>query len=195
MSTDPRIDLYIARAAPFAQPILTHLRATVRRAVPDAGETIKWGRPFFVHDARILAMMAAFTRHCIFGFWRGEARAPDRGESAGGDYGRITALSDLPADEVLIGQIRNAASRPGDPIAKASRAAPRPLPDMPEDLLAALHAAPAAQSNFDAFPPGARREYLDWILAAKRPETRAGRIAKAIDQLGEGKRLNHAFAR
>ena len=28
MSTDPRIDAYIAKAAPFAQPILKHLRAT-----------------------------------------------------------------------------------------------------------------------------------------------------------------------
>ena len=31
MSTDPRIDAYIAKAAPFAQPILKHLRALVAR--------------------------------------------------------------------------------------------------------------------------------------------------------------------
>ena len=32
MSTDPRIDAYIAKAAPFAQPILKHLRARWLRA-------------------------------------------------------------------------------------------------------------------------------------------------------------------
>ena len=31
MSTDPRIDAYVAKAAPFAQPILKHLRALVTR--------------------------------------------------------------------------------------------------------------------------------------------------------------------
>ena len=45
MSTDPRIDSYIAKAAPFAQPILTHVRALVHRMLPGAGETIKWSMP------------------------------------------------------------------------------------------------------------------------------------------------------
>ena len=38
MKTDPRIDDYIARAAPFAQPILTHLRELAHRALPDGEE-------------------------------------------------------------------------------------------------------------------------------------------------------------
>ena len=32
--TDPRVDAYIKKAQPFAQPILTHLRKVVHRAVP-----------------------------------------------------------------------------------------------------------------------------------------------------------------
>jgi uncharacterized protein YdeI (YjbR/CyaY-like superfamily) len=32
----PAIDSYIARSAPFAQPILTHLRDSIHNAVPDA---------------------------------------------------------------------------------------------------------------------------------------------------------------
>ncbi|MFN7143961.1 MAG: DUF1801 domain-containing protein [Myxococcota bacterium] len=44
---DPRVDAYIARAAPFAQPILAHLRAVVHAACPDVTETIKWGVHYF----------------------------------------------------------------------------------------------------------------------------------------------------
>lgn len=47
VQTDPRIDAFIASAAPFAQPILAHLRALVHGALPDCVETIKWGMPHF----------------------------------------------------------------------------------------------------------------------------------------------------
>jgi hypothetical protein len=57
---DARVDAYIAKAPPFAQPILAHLRAAVHEACPDVEETIKWGMPSFTYHG-ILAGMAAFT--------------------------------------------------------------------------------------------------------------------------------------
>ena len=72
-TTDPRVDAYIERAAPFAQPILAHLRAAVHAACPDAEETIKWRMPFFLHGEHILGYMAAFKQHCAFGLWKGRA--------------------------------------------------------------------------------------------------------------------------
>jgi len=60
MAVDPKVDAYIAKVAPFAQPILTHSRALVHRAQPAVVETIKWGMPHFTLDGRILAWMAAF---------------------------------------------------------------------------------------------------------------------------------------
>jgi uncharacterized protein YdeI (YjbR/CyaY-like superfamily) len=51
---------------------------------------------------------------------------------------------------------------------------------IPEDLQAALAAAPAAEKNFFAFPPSARKPFLHWIASAKRPETREKRIAETI---------------
>lgn len=44
-SRDPRVDAYIAKAAPFAQPILRHIRVIVHAACPDAEETMKWSFP------------------------------------------------------------------------------------------------------------------------------------------------------
>ena len=48
---------------------------------------------------------------------------------------------------------------------------------VPDDLAAALEAAPPARANWDAFSPSARKAILFWIVQAKRPETRARRIA------------------
>ena len=47
MSKDKRIDEYISKAQPFAQPILKHMREIVHKACPDVTETIKWGMPSF----------------------------------------------------------------------------------------------------------------------------------------------------
>ena len=57
---DPRIEAYIAQAAPFAQPILRHLRAVVHRALPGIEETIKWSMPHFMLGGKNVAGMAAF---------------------------------------------------------------------------------------------------------------------------------------
>ncbi|WP_341578083.1 YdeI/OmpD-associated family protein [Microbacterium schleiferi] len=58
----------------------------------------------------------------------------------------------------------------------------------PADLVAALDANPAARANWDAFPVSARKYGLQQIALAKRPETRAARIAKIVAGAAEGKR-------
>ena len=58
----------------------------------------------------------------------------------------------------------------------------------PDDLAAALDAAPAARRAWDGFPPSARKQMLWWHVTAARPETRAGRIAKIVSEAGHGRR-------
>jgi uncharacterized protein YdeI (YjbR/CyaY-like superfamily) len=48
---------------------------------------------------------------------------------------------------------------------------------VPDDLAAALAPTPEARANWDAFSKSARRAMLEWIAQARRPETRAKRIA------------------
>jgi uncharacterized protein YdeI (YjbR/CyaY-like superfamily) len=47
---------------------------------------------------------------------------------------------------------------------------------VPQDLLEALAARPPAEQNFLNFPKSARRGILEWVLQARRPETRAARV-------------------
>lgn len=50
-----------------------------------------------------------------------------------------------------------------------------------------------AKRTFDAFTPGHRREYVEWISEVKRLETRA-RVAQTIVQLAEDKTLHRKYA-
>jgi uncharacterized protein YdeI (YjbR/CyaY-like superfamily) len=60
----------------------------------------------------------------------------------------------------------------------------------PDDLRTALDADPAARTSWDAFPRSAKRGILEWILQAKKPETRAVRIATTVSEAHEGRRAN-----
>lgn len=59
---------------------------------------------------------------------------------------------------------------------------------LPDDLAAALDAAPGARANWEAFSRSPRRAILEWIAQAKRPETRARRIAEAADNAARNER-------
>ena len=56
-------------------------------------------------------------------------------------------------------------------------------PVIPDDVAAALAAVPTADEAFRALPPSHRREYLDWIAEAKKPETRRTRIEKTVQMV------------
>ena len=59
---------------------------------------------------------------------------------------------------------------------------------VPPDLAAALDANPAAREHWEAFSRSLRRAILEWIAQAKRPETRAKRIAEAVDNAQRGEK-------
>jgi uncharacterized protein YdhG (YjbR/CyaY superfamily) len=58
MSKPTTIDEYIKAAPPSAQPLLRELRDTLKEAVPDAEECIKWSHPAFVLK-QILSTLSA----------------------------------------------------------------------------------------------------------------------------------------
>jgi uncharacterized protein YdeI (YjbR/CyaY-like superfamily) len=196
---DARVDAYIARSADFAHGILAHLRDLVHTACPQVTETIKWGHPHFEYKG-ILCGMAAFKAHCAFGFWRREVVTAAAGEPrarAMGQFGRIARLSDLPRDTVLKEAIRHAAARneAGAGATQHARKVRKPPPVVPEDLAAALAKNARARSTFEAFSPSHRREYIEWIDGAKQDQTRARRLATAIEWLEQGRTREWRYQR
>ena len=194
MSRDPRVDAYIAARQAFAQPILNHLRELVHAHAPGAEETMKWGVPHFVLNGQNLAGMAAFKGHATFGFWRDEeVTGSPRDTGAMGSMGRLSSLADLPSDTVMTGWIGKAATLCAE--GKPKRAAPKPKAalDLPDDLGVALGANAAAKEHWDAFSPGKRRDYIEWVIEAKREETRVKRIETIVAQVAEGKDRNWKY--
>ena len=58
-------------------------------------------------------------------------------------------------------------------------------------VAAALDAQPPARANWEAFSPSARRrQILGWIVQAKRPETRAARIAETAMLAARNEKAN-----
>ena len=199
-NSDPRIDAYIAKSAGFAKPILKHLRRLVHEACPDTEETLKWSMPAFLQAGRIMAGMAAFKEHCTFGFWHQDMVAVlgpdgDPASQAMGSLGRITSLEDLPSDKKMLGYIKKAAAlnesgAPARPRPARKTAAPL---EVPKDLAAALKKNKAAAASFEKFSPSHRKEYIEWIMEAKRDETRQKRLATTIEWLAEGKSRNWKY--
>jgi hypothetical protein len=194
---DPRVDAYIARAAPFARPILEHARAIVHEACPDAEETIKWGMPSFTYGGGILCGMAAFKAHASFGFWKHALVVGEGEEQAGmGSFGKLTSVRDLPPKKQLAAYGKRAAALNAQGVKAAparKAAAPKPAPEPTPELAAALRRNKAASATFKAFSPGQQREYVEWIAEAKREETRDRRIAQAVEWLAEGKQRNWKY--
>ena len=195
MTPDPRVDAYIAKAAPFARPILEHIRARVSAASPQAEETLKWGAPAYTISGKILLIMAAFKAHAALNFWRGqELRGSTANVDAMGQFGKLTSPADLPpADELdrLISEAARLASTA--PAPRKTKHGPKPAAGVHPDFARALAANPGAAAVLEGFPPSARRDYCDWIAEAKQDSTRSKRIATAIEWLGEGKRRNWRY--
>jgi uncharacterized protein YdeI (YjbR/CyaY-like superfamily) len=201
----PKVDAYIANARPFAQPILEHLRKLVHKGCPGVEEAIKWSRPFFEYRGTILANMSAFKKHCSFGFWGQEIGAVLRQagvvqEGGMGTFGRITRVDDLPSEKAILDWVRQAAGfiesgQHTSPIAARNRVVKpaRAGLETPPEFAAALRKDKKATAVFAAFSPSCKREYIDWIAEAKRPETREKRIATAVDWIAEGKQRNWKY--
>ena len=199
---NPKVDAYIAKSQPFAQPILTHIRELAHKACPEVEEQIKWSMPFFTLRGVILGHMAAFKQHCAIGLWGPEMNAilNEAGlhsENGMGSLGKITSLKDLPADKKMLGYYRQAAELilSGQRTKSLERTAKstKPAPEVPTELAAALKKNKAAAKVFAGFSASCQREYVDWIVEAKRAETKEKRVAQAVEWIAEGKQRNWKY--
>jgi len=67
--------------------------------------------------------------------------------------------------------------------------APRTV-EVPPDLKKALKANQAAQAAWDKYSHTHRKEFARWLTEAKKPETRARRLEKALEMLAAGRNLS-----
>jgi len=203
--SNPRVDAYIEKAPPFAQPILYHLRKLMHKGCPDVEEAIKWSHPFFLYRGTILGNMASFKQHCSFGFWGEEIGAILRDakvvqDGGMGSLGKITSIKDLPSEKEMLGWIRQSCALIDSGEHTSIMAArnkvvkvPKPAPKASPEFVSALKKNKKASAAFEAFSASCKREYVEWIAEAKREETRDKRIAQAVEWIAEGKQRNWKY--
>lgn len=184
---DSRVDAYIKNAEPFAQPVLHHLRNVVHRACPEVEENIKWGMPYFEYKG-LLCNMAAFKKHCAFGFWKAALMKDasmliENNGKAMGHSGKITSLADLPPNNALIARIKEAMKLNEEGIELPAKSPKKEEPLIPEILHKSLFGKRKAYQSFQALSASHKREYINWINDAKTAETKLKRSEKVVDMV------------
>ena len=199
---DSRVDAYIAKAAPFAKPILEYIRQVVHEASPKITETVKWGMPFFDYKGPV-CMMASFKQHLGFGFWKASRLNDPNGlvkggddEAAAGSFGRIEKMEDLPPAEALKDFVLQIIAINESGIKEPKKAAtPKAEIAMPDDFSNLLSGNPKALEHFFNFSPSKKKEYLEWIVESKSEATRQKRMEQALEWISEGKSRNWKYQR
>jgi hypothetical protein len=169
----PEFDAYIANAAKFAQPILKRIRKLFHQACPEIQEELKWGQPTFTYKG-IVGGMAAFKQHMSFGFWKEKLLSDpynlfSSGREAGMFGTKLTDISELPPDDVLIAYICEAVAlnEAGKTIPRPKKSAARKELVIPDALTAALAKNKKARVTFEAFSYSHKKEYIEWLTEGK----------------------------
>jgi Bacteriocin-protection, YdeI or OmpD-Associated/Domain of unknown function (DU1801) len=161
----------------------------------------------------VFCSIAVGTRGVIFGFTRGvDLSDPENKLTGGGNQFRSLRVPDVKTfpgayvEKLVKHAYENSISRlkgrpqtsNGASIVKSisptrrrpgmkPKAAPakRERHPMPEDVLNALGTANLFEA-YESRPPYQQNDYIGWISSAKRPETRAARLAQMLDELARG---------
>jgi len=162
----------------------------MHKADSKIAEAKKWGVPAFERDG-LVAMMAAFKHYVGINFWNQRHLTHPAAKAFDG---RFASVDDLPGDADFIACVREAIAlnQPGKKPRREAGPARAALA-MPADLTAAVKKSAKARAAFDKFPPSHKREYIEWIIDAKRDDTRAKRIAQAVTWIAEGKSRNWKY--
>ena len=196
---EPKVDAYIDKAQPFAQPILKHIRETVHEMCPEAEEVIKWNFPHFTYQEKNLCSMASFKEHCAFGFWLENVMTTMKELTKGKEkeamfaYGKIKKVEDLPNKKQMKALISEAMELTEMGVTTGKADPIKTELEVPEDFQNALDQNKKAKIIFEEKSPSFRKEYISWIVDAKTEATRNKRLEQALEWISEGKGRNWKY--
>jgi Uncharacterized protein conserved in bacteria len=155
-------------------------------------EECKWGKPTYTVDGRNIVILQGFKEYFGLGFFQGALlKDPKKvlvqlGQVQAGRVMKFTSVKDIRAKAATI----RAYVREAIAVEKAGlRVEPKKTSEIPvpEELTERLRRDPRYRRAFEALTPGRQRSYLYHFAAAKKPETRAARIEKALPAILEGR--------
>ena len=171
------------------------LRSIVLKADKDIVEDWKWG-PNYSKKGMICGI-GAFKQHVTLTFFQGAAMkdpgkilAPCSADNAHNRSIKFRTVGEIDA-KILTAYVKEAVALNEKGVRAPAR---RVELAAPTDLLQALSKDKKARAYFESLAPGYRRDYVDWVLQAKQPETRLKRIETTVQQCAESKTRNWKYA-
>jgi uncharacterized protein YdeI (YjbR/CyaY-like superfamily) len=180
------IDDYISSAAPFAQAICTRLRKIILKADSRINEEWKWG-PNYQKDGMICGF-GAFKQHVSLTFFKGSLMSDPEGiltEGGNNLHNRSVKFSAVKEinENILTDYILEAV--------KLNESGAKPEKkevDIPPDFFSVLKKNKDARAIFERLAYTHKKEYIKWIIEAKKEETRQRRILRAIEMIKSNKK-------
>ncbi len=185
------VDEYLERSEQWAEEV-----AALRQVLLGCGleETIKWGKPCYVHEGRNIVLMQEMKDFLALMFFKGAlVDDPDGVLEAQGPNSRsarrmcFTSVDDVTR---LAGTVRAYVAAAVEVEESGAEVGPPPEPDLVDELRVRLDQDPALKEAFERLTPGRQRAYNLHVADAKRSETRAARVDKHVPRILQGKGLH-----
>ncbi len=196
MDLENQILNYINQHDKF-KDILTELRRIVKSL--DFEETLKWGIPTYVFSQKNLVGIGAFKNHVGLWFFQGALLKDKSKILHNAQEGKTKAmrqvhfkeLSDI--DEiVLITYLQETIENQKKGLQiKISKPVKRV--NIPAELMSSLEADNTLKVAFKNLTPGREKEYIEYILSAKREQTKIDRLIRISPMIKAGKGLNDKY--
>jgi len=191
---DKLIEKYILSASDNAQPLLIQLRKIIS-SHPEITEDWKWNSPNFSCEGMV-CWIAGFKKHVGINFFKGSLMEDNHGyfendnDSEKGNRIIRYGFEDKVDAEKLNHYIKQAIQLNQNNIKVPTK---KKTVETPQFIVDILSNHPKAKEVFDAFPPSHKKEYIEWLLEAKREATKDKRITTMLEWLEEGKSRNWKY--
>jgi uncharacterized protein YdeI (YjbR/CyaY-like superfamily) len=192
-STNPKVDDFLLREKIWPSELLL-----LRTIALDSGltEDFKWGKPCYMLEKSLVALLFSFKESCAIGFFKGALLSDEQKRLvAPGEHSqamrmlRFCGVFEIAAQEdVIRAYLREAIEleRSGAEIVFAEHETMEP----PEELKEKFRSMPELEAAFLQLTPGRQRAYLMYFSQAKQSQTRVSRIEKNVPLILRGKGLN-----
>lgn len=190
------IDAYLSKASEEQRPILELIRKTILGVDLRIQEDWKWNAPCFYLEG-LICWYVGFKQHVGINFYKGsiikdtfKEFVEDQGTDKGNRLIHYNTLADVNV-EALNDYVQQAIGLNENKI-NVDHEKKKAL-ETPDYFLKVLVDHPSAKKVFDNFTDAQRRDYIEWLIEAKRESTRDKRMAQAVEWIAEDKVRNWKY--
>lgn len=195
MEKTARLEAYFQKEGPFREGL-----ARLRELLLETGleEHLKWGAPVYALEGVNILGLMAFKKHFGIWFFQGVFLSDPLGVLTNAQEGKTRAMRHWKfssPDQMDLRQVKGYVEESISLARKGVKLAPAPARKVvvPEALQSALETEPELLEQFNALTPSKKRDYAEYISAAKQVSTLERRLEKILPMIREGIGLNDPY--